>query len=62
MKQDPGVKKVQTVFSPRHQRFALVCLAILVQAGVFALMLLAFSRYFAYFQGYRMGHLRYGNP
>lgn len=43
------VKRYQTVFSPRHQRFALVCLAILVQAGVFALMLLAFSRYFAYF-------------
>ena len=48
-RENPNVRPYQTVFSPRHQRFALVCLAILLQAGVFAVMLLAFSRYFAYF-------------
>lgn len=46
---DPELKPRQSVFSPRRQRFVLICLSILVQAGVFALMLTAFTRYFAYF-------------
>jgi len=47
--QTADVRRYQTVFSPRHQRFALVAGSILAQAAVFALMLTAFSRYFAYF-------------
>ena len=46
---DPDLTPRQPGFSPRRQRFALVCLSILLQAGVFALMLTAFTRYFAYF-------------
>lgn len=46
---DPNVKRRQTVFSPRRQRFVLVFSSIFLQAGVFALMLTAFTRYFAYF-------------
>ena len=48
-KNQTDVRRYQTVFSPRHQRFALVAGSILAQAAVFALMLTAFSRYFAYF-------------
>ena len=47
--QNPNVTRRQTVLSPRHQRFALILGGILVQAAVFAVMLIAFSRYFAYF-------------
>ena len=47
--QAPNVTRYQTVFSPRRQRFALVLASILVQAAVFALMLVVFTRYFAYF-------------
>ena len=47
--QTADARRYQTVFSPRHQRFALVAGSILAQAAVFALMLTAFSRYFAYF-------------
>ena len=46
---DPNVKRRQTLFSPRRQRFLLVSASILLQAGVFAVMLTAFSRYFVYF-------------
>ena len=48
-RREPDVKRYRTVFSPRHQRFVLILGSILAQAGVLALMLTAFSRYFAYF-------------
>jgi len=48
-KNQTDVKRYQTVFSPRHQRFALVLGSILAQVVVFAVMLTVFSRYFAYF-------------
>ena len=46
---EPNVKRRQTVFSPRRQRILLVSASILLQAGILAVMLLFFSRYFAYF-------------
>ena len=46
---DPNVKRRQTLFSPRRQRFLLISAGILLQAGVFAVMLTAFSRFFVYF-------------
>ena len=42
-------QKAQSIFSPRMQRMFLIALSILLQFGVYVVLLVYFSQYFVYF-------------